>query len=73
MAATRTGVSVAVVGATGAVGEALLSVLSEREFPLGKLYALGSGKSVDDTVMFAERPLPVEAIADFDFSRCKIA
>lgn len=73
MAVTRAGLSVAVVGATGAVGEALLSVLSEREFPIGKLYALGSGKSADDTVMFAERPLPVEAIADFDFSHCKIA
>jgi aspartate-semialdehyde dehydrogenase len=55
------------------VGEAVLTVLAEREFPIAKLYALGSGASEDNTVMFAERPLLVEALADFDFKRCQLA
>ncbi len=61
------------IGATGTVGEAVLTVLAEREFPIEKLYAVGSGASDDDTVMFAERPLRVEALADFDFKRCQLA
>jgi hypothetical protein len=36
---------VAVVGATGAVGEAVLSILKERDFPVGKLYPLASERS----------------------------
>ena len=66
-------ISIAVVGATGAVGEALLSVLVERAFPVAKLFALASGKSTDDTAMFNERPLQVEAVEGFDFTRCQIA
>lgn len=65
--------TIAIVGATGAVGEALLSVLTERGFPIAKVHALGSGRSDDDTVMFAERPLRVGAVADFDFSGCQLA
>ena len=33
---------VAVVGATGAVGETMLSILAERKFPVGNIYALAS-------------------------------
>lgn len=65
--------TIAVVGATGAVGEALLAVLAEREFPIGTLYLVGSGENPDDTAMFAERPLRVDVIDDFDFGRCQIA
>jgi len=64
--------TIAVVGATGAVGETLLTVLTEREFPIAKIYIVGSGDNPDDTAMFAERPVQVEAIADFDFSRCQL-
>jgi aspartate-semialdehyde dehydrogenase len=71
--AEPTKINIAVVGATGAVGEALLSVLVERNFPLGKLFALASGKSADDTAMFDERPVRVAAVDDFDFSNCRIA
>lgn len=73
MTETRTGLSVAVVGATGAVGEALLSVLVERNFPVSKLYALGRAKASDYSAMFNERPVLIETIEDFDFSRCQIA
>ena len=38
--------NVAVVGATGAVGEAMLSILEERQFPVGEVYALASSNSV---------------------------
>ncbi len=66
-------ISVAVIGATGSVGEALLSVLVERNFPVDKLYALGRGKSTSNTAMFNERPVLVEPLDGFDFSRCQIA
>lgn len=68
---------VAVVGASGAVGEALLAVLAERNFPIKKLYAVARGgtdeEGEDDTVLFAERPVIVESVADFDFSLCQLA
>lgn len=64
--------NVAVVGATGAVGEAVLTVLAEREFPVAQLFALGGGASEGDTVMFAERPRRVLPVAGFDFSRCDL-
>jgi aspartate-semialdehyde dehydrogenase len=62
-----------VAGATGAVGEALLALLTEREFPIARLHALASGRSDDDTAMFAERAQPVRPLADFDFHGCDLA
>jgi aspartate-semialdehyde dehydrogenase len=64
---------VAVAGATGLVGEALLEALAERGFPVEKLHALGRGGDDDAGVLFAERPVPLTALADFDFSRCRLA
>jgi aspartate-semialdehyde dehydrogenase len=52
-------VDVAVVGATGAVGEAMLSILEERDFPAGKVYALGGALIVED-------------LTEFDFSKVQI-
>lgn len=66
-------IDIAVVGASGAVGEALLTVLVERNFPVGKLYALGRSESSGDTAMFNERPVRIKAIDDFDFAQCQIA
>jgi len=65
-------IDVAVVGATGVVGEAMLDILSQRKFPVGKLYALASERSVGKTVAFGNRQLDVENLADFDFSRVAI-
>ena len=45
-------VNVAVVGATGAVGEMLLEILNERSFPVDRLYALASERSAGNTVLF---------------------
>src|SRR5210317_2619031 len=63
---------VAVVGATGVVGESMLQILSERKFPVGKVYALASERSVGKTVEFGNRELIVEDLAGFDFSRVQI-
>ncbi len=63
---------VAVVGATGAVGEAMISILEERKFPVGTLYPLASSRSAGKTVMFNGSPVRVTDLADFDFSQVQI-
>jgi aspartate-semialdehyde dehydrogenase len=63
---------VAVVGATGAVGEVMLEILAERKFPVGKIYALASERSVGMKVAFGNRELTVEDLAGFDFSKAQI-
>jgi aspartate-semialdehyde dehydrogenase len=63
---------VAVVGATGAVGEAMISILEERNFPVGKLYPLASSRSAGKTVMFRGKPVAVTDLAEFDFSQAQI-
>ena len=63
---------IAVVGATGVVGESMLEILSERKFPVGKIYALASERSIGKTVSFGHRELEVENLADFDFSTVQI-
>jgi aspartate-semialdehyde dehydrogenase len=63
---------VAVLGATGAVGEALFAILEEREFPVGRVYALASSRSAGKTVEFKGESLLVEDVADFDFSKVQI-
>ncbi|HEX6886092.1 MAG TPA: aspartate-semialdehyde dehydrogenase [Planctomycetota bacterium] len=50
---------VAVVGATGIVGETLLRVLEERRFPVGELRALSSARSAGQSVRFAGREVRV--------------
>lgn len=64
--------NVAVVGATGAVGEVMLSILAERNFPVDKIYALASERSVGKKVKFGDHELTVENLADFDFSDTQI-
>ena len=64
---------VAVVGATGLVGQAMLDVLAEREFPVGRVHALASERSVGRQVTFAGRELDVANLAEFDFSQAQIA
>ena len=63
---------VAVVGATGAVGEVMLEILAERKFPVGKVYALASERSVGKEVQFGRKKLVVEDLAKFDFSKVQI-
>ncbi len=63
---------IAVVGATGVVGESILELLSARKFPLGKVYALASERSVGNNVNFGNGQLIVEDLAEFDFSKVQI-
>ena len=60
--------SIAVVGATGAVGEAMLSILVENGFGDCTIHALASEKSLGKTVEFGKRFVAVEVLDDFDFS-----
>jgi len=65
--------TVAVVGATGAVGEVVLQLLAERRFPVGELRALASGRSAGSRVRFAGRDVEVaearpEAFDGVDFA-----
>ena len=64
--------NVAVVGATGAVGEAMLSILEERDFPVGEVYALASSNSVGKRIAFKGESLKVQDLATFDFSKAQI-
>jgi aspartate-semialdehyde dehydrogenase len=65
-------VDVAVVGATGAVGEAMLEILHQRKFPVGKVYAVASARSAGSTVDFGNRSLLVEDLATFGFHRVRV-
>ena len=51
---------VAIAGATGAVGEVLLRILEQREFPISELRPLASERSAGTTVKFRGKDLPVE-------------
>lgn len=63
---------VAVVGVTGAVGEVMVSLLDERDFPLGTLYPLASDRSVGHKVLFDGKYLNTADVAGFDFSQVQI-
>lgn len=63
---------IAILGATGAVGEALLEILAERKFPAGKIYCLASQKSVGQTVLFKKKSILIEDAESFDFSKAQI-
>jgi len=65
--------NVAVVGATGAVGEVMLSILAERNFPVGTLVPLASERSAGNTVEFRDQELVVQDLASFDPSGIDIA
>lgn len=64
---------IAVVGATGAVGETLLEILAEREFPATEVVALASARSAGDRVAYGKRSLTVQVLDDHDFSDTRIA
>jgi aspartate-semialdehyde dehydrogenase len=63
---------VAVVGATGLVGETMIQVLEERDFPVSELIPLASNRSLGKTVRFKGREIPVQELASFDFSKADI-
>ena len=64
--------NVAVLGATGLVGEMLLTVLEERKFPVQELFPLASERSLGKTVKFNGRAVRVIDAASFDFKRAQL-
>jgi aspartate-semialdehyde dehydrogenase len=64
--------AVAVVGATGLVGETMIQVLEERNFPITQLYALASNRSLGKSVSFRGRSVGVQELEGFDFSKVDI-
>ena len=64
---------VAVVGATGAVGEVMLAVLAERKFPISEIYALASERSAGEYVKFGNDEVMVRDLATFDPAGIDIA
>ena len=64
--------NVAVVGATGAVGETMISILEERKFPIDKLFLLASERSAGKKIQFNGKHVTVQNLADFDFSQVQI-
>ena len=64
--------NIAVLGATGLVGEMMLTVLEERKFPVQELFALASERSLGKTVQFQGRAVPIMDAAKFDFSRAQL-
>jgi len=67
------GYNVAVLGASGAVGHEILTILEERNFPIENIYALASKRSVGKEVSFGDKVLKVEDVENFDFSNADIA
>ncbi len=64
---------VAVVGATGAVGNEMISILKERNFPVEKLCLFASERSKGKTMEFHGTPLPVEILGEKVFKGIDIA
>ena len=64
--------NVAVVGATGAVGEVMLSILEQRNFPVNEIFPLASERSAGKTIMFKNKPHMVQNLAEFDFNKAQI-
>ena len=64
--------NIAVVGATGAVGNEIIQILEQRDFPIDNLYLLASAKSKGKKIEFKGEELIVEDLAEFDFSKANI-
>lgn len=66
------GYSVAVLGATGLVGESMISILEEKNFPVSELFPLASERSAGSSIKFQGRDHKVLDVDGFDFSRARI-
>ena len=67
-----TPLDIAVVGATGTVGETLVQILEELAFPVATLHLLASMESAGSNVMFAGKKLRVREVDSFDFTQVKL-
>ncbi|MEJ2673015.1 MAG: aspartate-semialdehyde dehydrogenase, partial [Deltaproteobacteria bacterium] len=64
---------VAVVGATGAVGQQMVACLAERNFPVAELVPLASERSMGRTVSFKDREIPVKVLSSDSFTGVEVA
>lgn len=67
------GWNIALLGATGAVGNAVLELLAEREFPVGELFLLASANSAGENKRFVGQTLVVQDVSEFDWSQAQLA
>jgi aspartate-semialdehyde dehydrogenase len=67
------GYNIVVVGATGNVGHEMLNILAERQFPIDKIEALASRKSLGTEVSFGDKTLKTKDLDTFDFTGWDIA
>jgi aspartate-semialdehyde dehydrogenase len=65
-------VNVAIAGASGAVGEALIEILQERRFPVAELALLASTRSAGKRVQFNGKSVQIQRLDEFDFSNTQI-
>ncbi|MFZ1391687.1 MAG: aspartate-semialdehyde dehydrogenase [Dokdonella sp.] len=70
---SKSSYKVAMVGATGAVGEALISILAERNFPVSEFVALASPRSAGGRIRYGDREIVVQDLARHDFAGVDIA
>ncbi|GGY06804.1 aspartate-semialdehyde dehydrogenase [Paludibacterium paludis] len=66
-------IPVAVVGATGLVGQAVLDLLAERQFPASRVFAVDAGEQDGQTVSFGNIELDVHDVEDFAFDQVRLA
>ncbi|MDF2786073.1 MAG: semialdehyde dehydrogenase [Pantoea eucrina] len=67
------GWNIALLGATGATGNAVLELLAERQFPVGEIHLLASENSAGETLRFAGRSVRVQDAAEFDWTQAQLA
>ncbi|PJG60189.1 aspartate-semialdehyde dehydrogenase [Aeromonas cavernicola] len=65
--------NVAVLGASGAVGQAIIEILEERHFPVAALYPLASSHSAGETVRFAGKSREIQDVETFDWGQVQLA
>ncbi|QSX35939.1 aspartate-semialdehyde dehydrogenase [Shewanella sedimentimangrovi] len=64
--------NVVVLGASGAVGQTMIEILEERNFPVAKLFPLASARSAGDTVTFHGKQVEILDVESFDWSQAQI-
>lgn len=64
--------TVAVLGATGAVGMEMIKILEERNFPVGELRPLASARSAGNTLMFRGEPVAIQEATEEAFRGCHL-
>ncbi|MGH8384095.1 MAG: aspartate-semialdehyde dehydrogenase [Pseudomonas sp.] len=63
---------IAVIGATGTVGETLVQILEERDFPIGNLHLLASSESAGSSVLYRGKNTRVREVDEFDFGKVQL-